>query len=90
MALCREVDDAVDLFILHQPVNRLEVADVHLHELVVWLIFHILQVGKISGISELIEVDDIVVGIFVYEQAYDMGTDKSCSARDYYITFGHN
>ena len=68
MALCREVDDAVDL----------------------WLIFHILQVGKLSGISELIEVDDIVVGIFVYEQAYDMGTDKSCSARDYYITFGPN
>ena len=45
VAFCSEMDDAVDLFILHELVESVEVADVHLHKLVVRLAFDILEVS---------------------------------------------
>ena len=42
MALSSEVDDAVDLLVLHQLVESIEIADVHLHKLVVRLVLYIL------------------------------------------------
>lgn len=85
MALGSEVDDAVDMLLLHKLIERLEVADVHLHELVVGLIFYVLEVGEVASICQLIEVDDAVVGIFVHEQSHNMRADKSRTAGDNYI-----
>ena len=45
MAFSRQVDDTVHLFLLHQFIESIEVADVHPHELVVGFIFHIFQVS---------------------------------------------
>ena len=82
MALGSEVDDTIDLLFLHELVESLEVADVHLHELIVRLILDVLEVGKIAGIRQLIEVDDVILGIFVHEQANYVASDKACTAGD--------
>ena len=37
---------------------------------IVWLVLHVVQVGKVAGIRQFVEIDDAVVGIFVYHQAY--------------------
>ncbi len=42
VTFCRQVDDAVDMLILHELVESVKVADVHLHELVVRLVLDIL------------------------------------------------
>ena len=55
-----QMDDTIDLLILHQLVESVKVADVHLHELIVGLVLNVLEVGEIASISELIEVDDVV------------------------------
>ena len=80
VAFCSKMDDAIDLFILHELVERVEVADVHLDELVVRLIFDILEVCEIACVCKLVEIDNLVFRILVHEQAHDMATDKACSA----------
>ena len=82
MGLGGEVDDAVDLFVLHQFVDAVEVADVHLDELVVLLVLDVLQVGEIAGIGQLVQVNYLVLWIFVYEEADDVAADETGSAGD--------
>ena len=82
MALSGEMDDAVNVLILHQLVECFEVTDVHLDKLVVGLIFYILEVGKVAGIGQLIQVYDVVLRILVYEKADYMATDEACSTCD--------
>ena len=82
MALGGEVYDAVDVFILHQLVDTLEVADVHLDEAVVRLVLDVLQVGEVAGVGQLVEVDDFVFRIFVDEEADDVAADEAGAACD--------
>ena len=82
-----KVDDAINVFVLHELVERIEVANVHLHELVVGLILDVLEVGEIACISELIEVDDVVFWVFVYEEAYNVTSDEACTSGNYYVSF---
>ena len=80
MALCCKVNDTVDLLILHQLVESFKVADIHLHELVVWLILNILQVGEITCVGELIEVNYVILWILIYKKTYYVATNKACTA----------
>ena len=82
-----QVDDAIDMLIMHQLVERIEVANIHLHELVVGLILDVLEISQVASISELIEVDDVVFGIFVYEQAYNVTSDEASTSGYNYISF---
>ena len=83
----KKVDDAVNLLLLHQLVESVEVADVHLHELIVRLVFNILQVGQVAGVGQLVEVDDVVVGIFIDKEAYNVRANEACTASDNYCSF---
>ena len=40
------------------------------------------EVGKVAGVGELVEVDDLVAGIFVDEQAHYVRAYESGSAGD--------
>ncbi len=82
MALGGQMDDAVHLFLLHQLIYTVEVADVHFYELVVGLAFHVLQVGQVARVGELIEVDDIIFRVLVHKQAHHMAAYESGSAGD--------
>ena len=54
---------------------------------IVWLVLHVVQVGKVAGIRQFVEIDDAVVGIFVYHQAYHVRSDKSGSTGHDYVAF---
>ena len=82
--------DAVDVLVLHQLVESVEVADIHLDKLVVGFILDVLEVGEITCISELIEVNDVVFGIFIHKEAYNMRANKACTASDNDISFHPN
>lgn len=62
MALGCKVNDAVNIFVLHQLIECVKVANVHLHELVVWLILDVFEVGKVTCISQLVKVYDLYFG----------------------------
>ena len=82
MALCSEMDDTVNLLVLHQLIESVEVADVHLDKLIIGFVLDVLEVGKITCIRQLVEVDDAIVGILVHEEANDMRANKSGTASD--------
>ena len=79
MALGREVDDAADVVLGEQALDELLVADIALHEGVVGHTFTLGYVGKVAGVGELIEVDDMIFRILFAEvrnkvRAYESGT----------------
>ena len=82
VALGGQVDDAIDVLLLHQLVEGVEVADVHADKLVVRALLDVLQVGQVAGVSEFVEVDDVVVRVLRDEEADDMRTDEAGAASD--------
>ena len=74
-----QMDDTVYMLVLHELVERVEVANVHLHELVVRLAFDVLQVREVARIRKLVEVDNLVFGILVHEKANHVAPDKACT-----------
>ena len=80
MTLGGKMDDTVDMLILHEFVERIEVADIHFHELVVRLAFDVLQVREVARIRKFVEVDNLVFGILVHEKANHVATNEACAA----------
>jgi len=87
MALRSQVDDTIHLFLLHQPIESIEIADIHLHERIVRLILHILQIGQITRIRQLVQIDNAIFRILVYKQAHHMAAYKTGTAGNYDIAF---
>ena len=79
MALGCEVDDTIDLLVLHELVERVEVADVHLHKLVIGFVLDVLEVGQVAGIRQFVEVNDVILGVLVHEQAHHVASNKACA-----------
>ena len=80
MAFSSKVDDTVNLFILHELVEGIEVADVHPDKLVVRFVLDVLEVGEIACVCQLVEVDDVVLGILVHEEANNVAANESGTA----------
>lgn len=87
MAFGGKVDDAVHAVLRQQFPDGFEVADVRFYKSVVRAAFYILQVGKVTGISQLVQVDDAVLRIFVHEKAHHMAADKSGATGYDYVAF---
>ena len=75
------------MFVLHELVESVKIADVHLHELVVRLAFDILEVREIASIGELVKIDNLVFRILIHEKANYVTSDKASAARDYDCSF---
>ena len=86
MAFCSQVDDAINLLVLHQLVEPVEVTDVHLHELIVGLVLHILQVGEVTCISQLVQIDDFVLRILVHKQAHHMTSNEASTTCNHNVS----
>ena len=82
MALGCQMDDAVDMLVLHQLVECLKIADVHLHEPIVGLALNVLQIGQVAGIRKFVQIDNPIVGVLVHKQAHHMGADEACATGD--------
>ena len=82
MAFGSEVDDAIDLFVLHELVERVKVADVHFHELIVRLALDVLEVREVARIGQLVKIDNLVFRILVHEKANYVATNEACAAGD--------
>ena len=87
MTLCSQMDDAVHMVLLHQCLDGIAVADVSLYKRVVGLIFYIFEVGQVAGISQFVEIDDMVVGVFVDKESDYMTADEAGSAGNDDIAF---
>ena len=70
MALGSEMDDAIHLIVLHQLQHQVEITDIALNESIVRLVLDVLEVSQVACVSQLVEVDDVILRIFVHEKSY--------------------
>ena len=87
MRFSGQMDDAIDLLVLHQLVEGIEVADIHFYKLVIGFVLDILQIGEVASIGQFVEVNDVIIRIFVHEQAHYMASNKACATSNYNCTF---
>ena len=87
MALGRKMDDAVHTVSTHQLLHLLKVANVGFHKRVVSPVLNVLKVGKVAGVCEFVEVDNVVVWIFVDQQSYHMAAYETGTAGNYNVAF---
>ena len=64
------------------PLHLDPVTDIHLLESITWIAFQVRQVFQLSGISQLVDVDDGQLGILAQFHANKVRTDKSAAAGD--------
>ena len=76
-----QMDHAVDPVLAENGEHLLVIADVAPLETVVLGLLDVFQVGQIPRISQLVEIDDAVVGVFGDEKPHDMAPDKTGAAR---------
>ena len=88
MRLGGQMDETVELMLLEQLHNEVLVGDVALDEMVVGLAVNVGQILQVAGISQVVEVEDFVLGVLVHEEPHDVGSDKAGAAGDEY--FFHN
>lgn len=72
VALGSEMNDAIHLVVLHQLQHQVEITDITLYESIVRLVLNVLEVSQITCVSQLVEVDDVILRIFVHEKPYNV------------------
>ena len=72
MTLGSEMDDAIHLVVLYQLQHQVEITDITLYESIVRLVLDVLEVSQVACVCQLVEVDDVILRIFVHEKSYYM------------------
>ena len=87
MAFSSQMNDTVYMILLHDFLHLLVVADISLDKCVVGLVFDVLQIGQVPSIGQFVQIDDVILGIFVHEQTDHMASDEAGTAGNQYIAF---
>ena len=74
--------DSVDFVVLDYAAHFIKIGVISFHKCIVGAILDILKVGEVAGVCEFIEIEDMVVGIFIHKQSYYMAADESGSSGD--------
>ena len=82
VAFCREVDDTLDVVLGKEGFYEGFVTDVAFDEGVVGECFGFFKVVKVSCIGEFVEVDEVVLGVFLGKVWHEVGADKASAASD--------
>ena len=82
MAFRGEVHHVIDVVLVKQTLNRLFVANVRLNKDIIRVVFHALQVFQITGIGQLVHIDDLDVAVFVQHINHEVRADKAGAAGD--------
>ena len=82
VAFGREVDDALDVVLGKEGFYEGFVADVAFDEGVVGECFGFFEVVKVSRIGEFVEVDEVVLGVFLGKVWHEVGADKAGATSD--------
>ena len=82
-------EGAVDVVLVHDPdrlsrrlAHQRSVADVASHEGVARIGLDVAEVREVAGVGQLVEVDDVVVGVRAQDVPHEVGTDEARAAGD--------
>jgi len=77
MALSGKMDDAVDGIFRNHLADGLKIADVGFDETIIGTVLDVLEVGKITGIGQLVKVDYPTVRVLVDKKTNHMAADEA-------------
>ena len=72
MALCRKMYYSVNLILADYAAYAVKIRNIGLDKGVIAFILDIFEIGKIAGLSKLVEIDYIVLRVFVDKQPHYM------------------
>ena len=75
-----KVHNYIRAFFFKQIHNKFTICDITTDKFIIWLIFNRFQCFEVSGISQKIEINDLVVRIFIHHVMYKVTSDKSGTA----------
>ena len=67
-----QMDDAVHMVLPDEFAHLVEIANVRFDESIVRPVFDVFQIGQVSGVGQLVQVDNMVVRILVDEKGLPM------------------
>ena len=81
MAFCCQMYHTINIILFKKLYYSLKVTNISFYKSIIRLLFNVCQIGQIPRISQLVEIDDAVVGVFGDEKPHDMAPDKTGAAR---------
>ena len=82
-----QMDDAVHTVLPDEFAHLVEIANVRFDESIVRPVFDVFQIGQVSGVGQLVQIDNMVVRILVDEKAYHVAADETGSSGNDDISF---
>ena len=64
MGLGCKIDEMSDSIRFHQMTDQLAVIDISLNKNMVWIVLYIIQVMDIPSVSQQVQIDNLILGIF--------------------------
>ena len=86
MAFRCQVNNSINMILLEDFQHFIKVTDISLYKGIIRLILDIFQVSQITGISQFIQIDNMIFRIFIDEQTYNVRSDEACSTCNQYIS----
>ena len=81
------MDDAVNLVSPDYASHLVKISYVSLHECVVWLVLNVLEISEVTGVRQLVEIDNMILLILVHEKADHMAANKPGTPGYEYVAF---
>src|SRR5665648_60264 len=82
MTLSCKVNNIGNLVLIKQCLQGFLIANIGLYKGIVWIALDADQVFKISGIGQLVKIDDLDILVLLQHVKNEVGPDKTGSARD--------
>src|SRR5690554_2657016 len=80
MGFSSQMNHIRDLEVVEQLVKVDLIQNIHFGKTIIRASFDLLEVFQISRIRQSVQVDYLIVRVFLYKKLYHMGADKSCTA----------
>ena len=68
--------------LLKKFINEVKVANISFDKVIIRFVFNVLQICKITCISQFVQIVDFVIRILVYEQSNNVTSDEASASGD--------
>ena len=87
MALGRQMNDAVDVILVHDAFHGLCVRNIGFLKAIIGQRVHICKILRVAGIRQFVDVYHQIIRILFHQSAHHMTSDEAGAACYHYMTF---
>ena len=87
MTFGSKMDDAVNPMLLHKGQDGIKITDVCLHKGIIGPVLYVLQVGKVAGVGQFININYVIIRIFLSKKTNHVAAYKPGTSGNHHSTF---